>query len=262
MLVSSQIPNNSWEVEYFSKIVRSINPRLDAYKLIVTQNSNWIPFDGSDVIVFVTQDNTSEIPQYYDSVKAVFKQNIPENDVPKNVYPIPYGYRSGFPTLTMIPVRDRTVDLYYFGTPQFKGQNLSDAIAKLDRRKVNVDFGFPTKSSVGISKAEYAAKLMNSKIAIIPRGASLETNRFCEAMKSGCILITEELPVHEFYKNSPIIAMPERSHWECLPAEVMKLVGNLALMEQMQTKTLAAWNDHYSEQAVADFVCSKVLAAV
>ena len=40
----------------------------------------------------------------------------------------------------------------------------------------------------------YAANMMDTKIALVPRGVTAETHRFHEAMRAGCVVIGEALP--------------------------------------------------------------------
>lgn len=62
---------------------------------------------------------------------------------------------------------------------------------------------------------KYAYYLQNSKIVLSPKGFhSTECFRFYEAMRQGCIVITEELPKVPCYKDAPCITIND---WKDLP---------------------------------------------
>lgn len=101
----------------------------------------------------------------------------------------------------------------------------------------------------------YAERLMNSKICLIPRGTSHETYRFFEAIRFGCIPITEALPSHWFYNGSPAI---EIKNWHNLSETLEKLLTNPALIETKHQEALGWWQNKCSEIAVASHIVDKL----
>src|SRR6202000_1779185 len=45
----------------------------------------------------------------------------------------------------------------------------------------------------------YTEIMADTKITLAPRGSSVETYRFFEAMRQGCVVICDRLPPHWFY---------------------------------------------------------------
>ncbi|UKP00569.1 glycosyltransferase family 1 protein [Nostoc sp. UHCC 0870] len=113
-------------------------------------------------------------------------------------------------------------------------------------------FGTASASAEAIS---YNQKMMNSKICLAPRGTSFETYRFFEAIKYGCIAITEALPQRWFYKNSPAIQMKD---WQHLEAVLENLLQNQAYMERMHQKSLHWWKTKCSETVVGEYISKEL----
>jgi Methionine biosynthesis protein MetW len=100
---------------------------------------------------------------------------------------------------------------------------------------------------------------MNSKICLIPRGTSHETYRFFEAIRFGCIPITEALPSHWFYNNSPTIKI---KNWHNLSQELEKLLTDSSLIQTKHQEALWWWQNKCSEIAVANYIVNKLESAI
>jgi len=94
----------------------------------------------------------------------------------------------------------------------------------------------------------YSSELINSKFCLVPRGANLETFRFYEAIRFGCIPIMEVIPNTPFYQGAPIIRL---SNWSELEPSLLELLTNPIALKKMHTDVLKWWSDVCSEQAVA-----------
>jgi hypothetical protein len=108
-------------------------------------------------------------------------------------------------------------------------------------------FTDPNKSS----SDEYSKILMESKICLAPQGTSLETFRFFEGIRYGCIVIAEVLPGHWFYKDSPAITIDS---WHELEDLMSKLVTDSDFLHKKHKESLAWWNSHCSEIALAEYM--------
>ena len=116
---------------------------------------------------------------------------------------------------------------------------------------INPHFG----ASSGADVNSYCEKLMDTKICLVPRGTSLETYRFFEAIRYGCIVVTEALPSRWFYDDSPAIQV---SDWSDLVEILDKLVSNQNLMKKKHQESLDWWKTKCSEVAVADYITHKL----
>jgi hypothetical protein len=66
----------------------------------------------------------------------------------------------------------------------------------------------------------YTEIMADTRIALAPRGSSVETYRFFEAMRQGCVVICDRLPPHWFYAGCPAVQIDD---WGNLEAEVKAL---------------------------------------
>jgi hypothetical protein len=100
-----------------------------------------------------------------------------------------------------------------------------------------------------LNRDMYINTLQNTKISICPRGSNLETYRFFESMKSGCVVICEPLPKAWFYDGHPGVII--RS-WNELPSLLSRLLSDDDLMQKLSDQALEYWNRSASEVAVGN----------
>lgn len=97
----------------------------------------------------------------------------------------------------------------------------------------------------------YPEAMMNSKICLVPRGTSFETTRLFEAMRYGCIVITEALPSRWYLDDAPIIQI---SDWDELEEVLKHLHSKPQLMQELHKESLEWWESKCSESAVGNYV--------
>ena len=189
----------------------------------------------------------------------------------KNVFPFPLGYFRQ----SDLPVREiltRTCDVSFVGSVQnAPSQGLFSKIKSLLRspktlsrlsmvsqvsqwqnpKSHNIDvrltsqFPHAEKSS---ELSDYSEKMMNSKICLSPRGTSLETFRYFEALRYGCVLISEPVPHHWFYQGSPAIYLKD---WGQLPALIEALLSDSDRLVELHQEALRWWQNKCSPAAVS-----------
>jgi hypothetical protein len=108
-----------------------------------------------------------------------------------------------------------------------------------------------TESTMTGAGDRYTAIMADTKIALAPRGSSVETYRFFEAMRQGCVVICDRLPPHWFYADSPAIQIDD---WANLEAEVSALSADPERLADLHRRSLAWWDEKLSEHAVARMV--------
>lgn len=101
----------------------------------------------------------------------------------------------------------------------------------------------------------YSERMMNAKICLTPRGTSFETYRFFEAIKYGCIVVSEALPSRWFYDGAPIIKITD---WQDLDDILEKLLSEKQLMQELHQKSLNWWETKCSEAAVGEYIADKL----
>ena len=79
------------------------------------------------------------------------------------------------------------------------------------------------QQSASADAGEYSRALMDSRLALVPRGATTETHRFFQALKYGCVVVTDAVPPIWFYEQAPIVRL---RHWDELERAVVPLLGS------------------------------------
>jgi hypothetical protein len=105
--------------------------------------------------------------------------------------------------------------------------------------------GFAT----GLTRHEYADVLARSKICLCPSGfITRETMRHFEAMKLGCVVISESLPSSPYYTASPIVQIAK---WRGIRKVLGALLSNPDRMREISFATQAWWRKVCSPASAA-----------
>jgi hypothetical protein len=110
---------------------------------------------------------------------------------------------------------------------------------------VRVTEGF--KASAEADPGDYSRALMDSRVALVPRGATTETHRFFQALKYGCIPVTDSVPPIWFYEQAPFVRL---RHWDELSDVVAPLLADSRRLDALHRAALAWWETVCSEKAV------------
>ncbi|WP_058185303.1 hypothetical protein [Terracidiphilus gabretensis] len=117
------------------------------------------------------------------------------------------------------------------------------------------------KGSFGSTDANdnrtYSERMMDSKICLTPRGTVIDTWRFFEGLKSGCLVICEPLPDEYFYQGAPVIQIDS---WDELEKTVAPLLDDDQALQQWSNRSLEFWKNVCGEEAmgrrVAEFIAA------
>ena len=198
-----------------------------------------------------------------------------EANVP-SIYDIPLGYFNQL-DLPVKAIEDRLYDVSFAGSIEQRvnsvwswrywlklpktiaREKMMLAIERIKQKNSHINFELTINSHFGASRAadarSYSEKLMDTKICLAPRGTSLETYRFFEAIRSGCIVVTEALPSRWFYDESPAIQITD---WSELVEVLDRLVDDQDLMKKKHQESLNWWKTKCSETAVAYYIARKL----
>jgi hypothetical protein len=113
--------------------------------------------------------------------------------------------------------------------------------------KVDVRVTEGYKDSVASDAGEYSRALMDARLALVPRGAVTETHRFFQALKYGCIVVTDSVTPNWFHERAPIVRL---RHWDELEDVVTPLLAEPARLESLHRAALQWWETACSEEAV------------
>jgi len=108
-----------------------------------------------------------------------------------------------------------------------------------------------TESTMTGAGDRYTEIMADTKIALSPRGSSVETYRFFEAMRQGCVVICDRLPPHWFYAGCPAIEIDD---WRDLDAVVSPLLAEPDHLMDLHRRSLSWWDEKLSERAVARLI--------
>ena len=78
------------------------------------------------------------------------------------------------------------------------------------------------QQSADADPGSYSRGLMDSRLALVPRGATTETHRFFQALKYGCVVVTDAVPPMWFYEGAPVVRL---RHWDELASVVVPLLA-------------------------------------
>ena len=192
------------------------------------------------------------------------------------IYPIPLGYANQV-EVPFIPFSDRPVDVSFAGsvvhreykwwaiqkwckTP--KSYSRTKMVAALKHysdaypsTQVNLKITPNFKAMRREDPNEYSRRVMQTRISLVPRGASFETYRFFESMRFGCVILSEYLPDFWFYKDAPAIRITD---WRHLERELNTLMENPEKANKIHEQTIHWWNTVCSEKAVGKYMADRL----
>lgn len=191
------------------------------------------------------------------------------------VHDIPLGYYNQL-DLPLKPFDERATSVFFAGSVDTAGSRGSlerllptprvlsrsqmlAALATFEARRpehrtlVHVTPGFASVTRDGARA--YSEGLMDARICLAPRGGSRETFRFFEALRYGCVVVSEPLPPRWFYSGAPVVTV---RRWHRLPEVLESLLDDPAGLRERHAATLAWWRERCSEEAVGAFMAERL----
>lgn len=186
-----------------------------------------------------------------------------------HLVPLGYGASADFdPELDVVPIHERRYLMSFLGSvSSVPGRGLRSLVGtpkSYSRRRmlaalrqveacrpageIRIGLTGSFQESLGHASSRYLEVLAQTRLCPAPRGTAHETLRIYEALRLGCIVISDRLPSHPFYAGSPIIQI---SDWKRLPALLQDLERDPGRLAALQRSSLAYWRDILSEAALA-----------
>jgi hypothetical protein len=141
-------------------------------------------------------------------------------------------------------------------------QQMLEAVRRFEQRRPEASVSVrltPTFLSTTRADADaYSRELMDAKVCLVPRGASVETFRYFEALRYGCVVVCERLPSTWFYDGSPAVVV---DRWNELPAVLERLLADPGALRERHAASLAWWRERCSEDALGAFMAGRLNAA-
>lgn len=191
------------------------------------------------------------------------------------IYDLPLGYARQI-ELPIADFNQRKHDVFFAGsvvhgiypnwslknwllTPKTISRN--QMIEQLDKiqKKQDLNIELAITESFGANSNDnarsYSERMMASKVCLSPRGTSFETFRFFEALRYGCLVITEALPKRWFYEGAPAIIVKS---WEELDKTLEDLFSDQKQLYRKHQESLEWWNKKCSEEVVGKFIAENI----
>lgn len=160
-----------------------------------------------------------------------------------------------------VPFEQRSTDVFFAGwlgegrwsiRPSAEArEHMRRAIEAARRALPDVRFRISQPNGERMGAEEYASAMMDSRIALCPRGNFDETFRMCEAAKAGCVVISEPLPNRWYNADAPIVQI---DRWSKLTGTLRTLLANPHRLSELSDQTRAWWARCMDEQAVAKYM--------
>ena len=110
--------------------------------------------------------------------------------------------------------------------------------------------------SIVADRLTYSQQLMDSRVALVPRGTAPDTYRFWQALRCGCITVVDTVPRDRFfYDDAPVVRL---SRWEELEDVVVPLLADAARMRELHERSLEWWRTRGSAEAVGSFMAERL----
>ena len=180
---------------------------------ILTANCDSIPVHGSNVVVFLSANERSIVPQYHTKVGMIYT-DFWNPDMPSHIKSIPLGLNertSGrfIQTEPLMPISQREIDICFIGATHLANphrREMIESVNRLDSYKKIINtyetffynVGAPNEDQIQRRK-KYFDVLGSTKISLCPGGGNShgsgyfpgwETYRFNESLRAGNIIIT------------------------------------------------------------------------
>jgi len=220
-------------------------------------------------ILISTSDEAHLIPTQVGDPEYlhVFKQYIPMKDTIDKmsvihldgISSLPLGHLEGFVDKN-IPVLERKYEWSWMGQfdPHAR-RNFRGAVAKLEQERPNYrnHVLWYDGWNNGVPLSEYCDVMNDTKIALVPTGSgSLESFRFFEAMRAGCVVLSVGMPHVAMYNVSPKIFMDQ--NWTSLNEAMDYLMSREEEMSYL-SKSARVWYEYFcSPEKVADYMFNEL----
>lgn len=216
-----------------------VTRRLKDYPILDTTTILIIP---SDEFYSIPQTNNLVFKNYYD--RKIYANNA-------NVHGIPLPVVSDS-SMNQIPIEQRTVDVGFIGQINPRPAFIAEMQHVLTSPQNFVaDFVTYHGFKNGLSSEDYANRLKNCKISLCPKGVSVETFRYTESLKNGCLIVSEQQPDAWYYDSTPAIVTKD---WRLLKSLLNKLPLPVERLKELSEKSYQHYQNNFSVEAVSNYM--------
>lgn len=172
------------------------------------------------------------------------------------IHPLPLGVTDFFTGCNSVPIIHRPINVAFVGQlDPYRRLDFYNNIAKIANTIDNSVFHFYQGWNNGIGE-KYSEIMSNTKIALVPCGsASLDTFRYYEAAKCGCVIVCENQNNYEFMAGATHIKIDD---WAKIGVVLNSLLSGPAHLNKTSNNTHKFWHKRLSPSAAADFILRKL----
>jgi hypothetical protein len=281
--IGNEINLGGFELEVFTILKNKLPDFKDYLFVMYGNNGNELPLSRyiqHDKKVLIWRSNENKLNRV-DELKKQYKHiftNYYWND--SNSTSLQLGYHTQTKNKKIIPIKERLFNTTFTGCLNRNRIELASLVTNIPIKWIGLGLLFYKKFTLkilnnlvkykypkdyyqfndgfnnGLDEEDYNFILRNSKIALCPKGwVNTETFRLYEAMKWGCVVISEELPDRSYYKDIPIIQVKD---WREGLKISNELINNKTKLEEMSKKNLQYYKDNLSPQATANLIVDKL----
>jgi hypothetical protein len=281
--IGEEINLGGFELEVFTILKNKLPDFKDYLFIMYGNNGNELPLSRyiqHDKKVLIWRSNENKLNRV-DELKKQYKHiftNYYWNDTKSTSLQL--GYHTQTKNKKIIPIKERLFNTTFTGCLNRNRIELASLVTNIPIKWIGLGLLFYKKFTLkilnnlvkykypkdyyqfndgfnnGLDEEDYNFILRNSKIALCPKGwVNTETFRLYEAMKWGCVVISEELPDRSYYKDIPIIQVKD---WREGLKISNELINNKTKLEEMSKKNLQYYKDNLSPQATANLIVDKL----
>ena len=279
-----EIPNLGGFEYAFMKILKRKLKDFNEYLFVIYGNngnelplSRFIQHDKKILIWRSNENKLNRVSELKKDYKHIFTNYHWDVD---NTTSLQLGCHSDTKNKTIIPIKERLFNITFTGCLNRNRVQIVSELLNVDSKwislgmllnkkltlriinqllkyKYNNDYyQFNDGFNNGLGEEDYNFILRNTKIALVPRGwVNTETFRLYEAMKWGCVVISEELPHREYYKNIPIIQV---KNWRDGLRIANELVVDIPTLDKMSKTNKEFYKRNLSPEATADLILNTI----
>ena len=281
--IGEEINLGGFELEVFTILKNKLPDFKDYLFIMYGNNGNELPLSRyiqHDKKVLIWRSNENKLNRV-DELKKQYKHiftNYYWND--SNSTSLQLGYHTQTKNKKIIPIKERLFNTTFTGCLNRNRIELASLVTNIPIKWIGLGLLFYKKFTLkilnnlvkykyprdyyqfndgfnnGLDEEDYNFILRNTKIALCPKGwVNTETFRLYEAMKWGCVVISEELPDRSYYKDIPIIQVKD---WREGLKISNELINDTTKLEEMSKRNLQYYKDNLSPQATANLIIHKL----
>lgn len=278
-----EIKLTGFELDVFTILKTKLPDFKDYLFVVYGNNGNELPLSRyiqHDKKVLIWRSNENKLNRV-DELKKQYKHiftNYYWND--SNSTSLQLGYHTQTKNKKIIPIKERLFNTSFTGCLNRNRIELASLVTNIPIKWIGLGLLFYKKFTLkilnnlvkykypmdyyqfndgfnnGLGEEDYNFILRNTKIALCPKGwVNTETFRLYEAMKWGCVVISEELPDRSYYKDIPIIQVKD---WREGLKISNELINDTTKLEEMSKRNLQYYKDNLSPQATANLIIHKL----